>query len=160
MFFNYLLPPPVQGGADRDLRDANTRGSPPGNRDRRTAAWSQHSPDHSDRRTTCAAGGTVPYSLKCSHLHNPQGPWSEPAIRCSPSLHLNERQAVQETARYRAHPREAPARLRKNEERETRGVCFNLLLPFGTANASYIRRRLRASALSLCQRSLCISLPT
>lgn len=98
-------------GADRDLRDADTRGSPPGSRDRRMAAWSQHSPDHSDRRMTCVAVGTVLYSLKCSHLHNLQDLWSEPAIWYSLSLHLKERQAVQVTAWHRTPPCKAADRL-------------------------------------------------
>lgn len=73
IIFNSLLPPLAQEVADRDLRGADTRGSPPGSRDKRTAAWSQHSFDHSGRRMTCVAGGIVLYSLKCSHLHNLQG---------------------------------------------------------------------------------------
>lgn len=105
-------------GTGKGLRDAGTRGSPPGSRDRRMAAWSLHSPGHSDRRMTCVAEGTVLYSLKCSHLHNLQGLWSEPAISYSRSLHLKERQVVRETAWHSAHLHEAAARRQEEQGEE------------------------------------------
>lgn len=142
----------------KGLRDARTRGSPPGSRDRRTAAWSLHSPGHSDRRMTCVAAGTVLYSLKCSHLHNLQGLWSEPAISYSPSLHLKERQVVRETAWPRAHlMRQLPGD-RTNKERKSGDVSLNPLLHFGTVNQHYISWSLLAMGISSYQRRIiCIS---
>lgn len=131
---NCLSPPPAQQGANRDLRDADTRGSPPGSRDRRTAAWSQRSPDRSGRRTTCEAAGTVPCSPRCSRLHNLQGPRSGPAIRYSPSPHLNRRQAVQGTTWPHTHAREVAARRTAEQGREL-GVsdsCYCLVLELQT----------------------------
>lgn len=102
------------------------------------AAWSLRSPGRSDRRMTCVAAGTVLYSLKCSHLHNLQGLWNEPAISYSPSLHLKERQVVQETAWPRAHLMRQLPGARKNQERKSGDVSLNPLLHFGIVNQRYI----------------------
>lgn len=94
------------------------------------AAWSQHSPGHSDRQMTCGAVETVPYNLKCNHLHNLQGLWSEPTIWYSPSLHLKERQVVRETAWHRTHPRDAAARLQEGQGEENWGCLLQSTASF------------------------------
>lgn len=94
------------------------------------AAWSQHSPGHSDRQMTCVAVETVLYNLKCNHLHNLQGLWSEPTIWYSPSLHLKERQVVRETAWHRTHPCDAAARLQEEQGEEDWGCLPQSIASF------------------------------